>query len=43
MIEANTVELRWKTQRLPRETMMEANRTEMEIAEIAKRDNDGGE
>jgi hypothetical protein len=35
--------MRWKSQRLPRETMMEANRTEMEIKEIAKRDNGGGE
>jgi hypothetical protein len=35
--------MRWKSRRLPRETMMEVNRTEMEITETAKRDNDGGE
>ncbi len=35
--------LRWKSQRLPRETMMEGNRTKMEITEIAKRENYGGE
>jgi hypothetical protein len=34
--------MRWKSQRLPRETMKEANRTEMEVTEIAKRDNEGG-
>jgi hypothetical protein len=33
------IELGWKSQSLPRETMMEANRAEMEITEIAKRDN----
>jgi hypothetical protein len=40
MKEVNTVELRCKSQRLPREKMMEANRTGMEITEIAKKDND---
>ncbi len=35
--------MRWKSQRLPREKIMEANRIEMEIIEIAKRDNEGGE
>jgi hypothetical protein len=41
--DAGRIELRWKSQRLPREKMKEENRTEMEVTEIAKRENEGGE